>query len=793
MTNHTLEILEYGRVCSIISDYCITAEGKEACKSKKPLADKKEIEEEKMLGADFLALIEKSLEPPLKFLPPVLPFLDETASGKTPEIEGIYSAGLYAKLVKELKEWAEQTSEKEKGFTNKILCFVQEMPDLKDIYKEVFSFIDENGNIKAVPSLQKINKKIAEIEAEIESSMHSFFRNEHTRTMLQSAVPVLKNNRQVLAVQSNFKGRIKGIIHEYSQSGQTFYLEPEEIILKNNNLIEAQAEYNRELLRLLRGIGKTVNAHSAEIRKAAEAITALDCTAAASKWAHKNKCVFASVPLENSICLNKARHPLLENCVPIDLKLLNGTRALIITGPNTGGKTVTLKTAALLALINQTGWAIPAEKGSMLPIFNFIACDIGDEQSLDQSLSTFSAHMKNIAAVIRQADCKSLVILDELGSGTDPEEGGAIAMAVLDELLEKESLVLVTTHHGSLKNYGYTKKHCINASVEFNTGTLSPTYRIVMGIPGESRAVEIARKNGLPENIINRAEKYLGTNQADISALIKELVEKHKALDEFELAKQKEEIYIAETRRKIDLKLLQLKQKELEIQSGNIRSMNSFFKEKRRELENLVREVQENYKQNETGTHVKKWIEDFENKLKEETEYTDTEKTKLQIRQAQDGAQGKPGSACAELKTGSTVRSKSFGKTGQILHKNKNGSFLVAFGSMKINAEADDLEPLEAVNNNYLKPVIHIETAEKPLFELRLLGMRRNEAEAALENQLDNALVHNIKEFTVIHGKGDGVLQKLTYDKFEKNPFVEEIRFARPEHGGTGKSIIVLK
>ena len=817
MTEHTLEVLQFSRIREIIASYCVTDEGKEFCLKKNPDTDIKKIEEEKKLGIDFLSLLRAYKAPPIKYRPPVLPFLEGIeVEGSALDIEGVYSVGLLALSVFSLHEWLSSFLENEDLNENSIISFVKKIPDMLHLKNLVFSFIDENGELQDLPSLRAIKNKIRSIEDDIDKTMRNYFTNDATRQMLQSNLPTVKDGRQVIAVRSNFKGRIPGIIHEYSQSGQTFYLEPEEIVLKNNDLIAAHAEYERELLRLLQDLTSQIAEHTENIKEACEAITKLDCVAAASRWAHSNNCVFAGsidLNLSHSIdkdgshdskgsplafYLHQARHPLLgKSAVPIDLKLSKDDRALIITGPNTGGKTVSLKTAALFALINQTGWPVPAGPLTRLPYFDFIACDIGDEQSMDQSLSTFSAHMKNVSEIIRRAGDKSLIILDELGSGTDPQEGCAIAMAVLDDLLEKKAFVFVTTHHGALKNYGYSKESCVNASVEFNQNTLSPTYRILMGVPGESHAVDIAKRNGLPEHIIEKAHTYLGNNRADVSDLIKGLIQKHEDLNEFELQKKEEELKLKEDRRRSDLKELQLKQKELELKKDGIKRLDLFFEEKRKFLENLVRELREGELSREKTLSVKKWIDDFEKDLGKEHEALKLEQTKIDERLHSSKEKNKAPQN-PELREGTRVIIKSLNRNGELIREEKKGKWLVAIDNLKLTIAEDDMEICENQEKLKLsKPLVSIISdtsapSSRPSFELRLLGMRAEEAQKALQDQMDLALVHGITEFAIIHGKGHGILQELSHDFLKRSPYVKAFRFAKPEEGGSGKTIVSL-
>ncbi len=297
-------------------------------------------------------------------------------------------------------------------------------------------------------------------------------------------------------------------MHEVSASGQTLYIEPEEAVRKNNDLIQEEFHLQSEMRKIFTDLTAKIAPFAVELKEALLTMEQLDQTCATAKWARQYDCIYIDSCTEDEApALINARHPLLgTEAVPVTMEFFKGKRVLIITGANTGGKTVAIKTFALLAMLNQSGFAVPCGEGSRLPVFNSIFADIGDEQSIDQSLSTFSAHIKNIAAACRHADSKSLVLLDELGSGTDPQEGSAISMAVLNELIERKAFVLVTTHQGVLKNFGYTNEFCTNASVDFDDTSLRPTYRLLMGIPGKSHALDIAKRSGLPTPLIKKTK-----------------------------------------------------------------------------------------------------------------------------------------------------------------------------------------------------------------------------------------------------------------------------------------------
>lgn len=812
MTSHTLEVLEFFRIAELIAGYCKSEEARAHCLQKQPLQDAAEIAAAKELGRDILSFLQADEPLPIKNLPPLEGVLKQLhTAGVCLTIEELYAAGLLAIQVDELKAWAV----KQKRTGSAACVLIEAMPPLPQTAQAVFSFIDKNGALRDIPSLTAIQKKMQRIEADIEKTMRSYCTDESTKGMLQTPAPVLRNGRQVIAVRSNFKGRIKGIIHEYSQSGQSFYLEPESIVLRNNELMRAQAEYEQELHRLLVSISAKLAEEADALEQASALVVELDCAAAAARWAYTENGVFVpDTGNSQYFYLQAARHPLLgAAAVPIDLTLTAEERILIITGPNTGGKTVSLKTAALFVLLNQTGWPVLAGEETRLPVFRYVGCAIGDEQSLDRSLSTFSAYMRTVGELLEAADEESLILLDELGSGTDPQEGGALAMAILDELVARRSRVLVTSHHGVLKNYAYRKSGCVNASVSFDEATLRPSYRILMGIPGESRAVDIAEKNGLSPAVIRAARAYMADSSADAAALIKGLMEKHTQLAVFEREKEKAEKALREKQRRFDLNALKLRQKELLLRSQGYKRLNDLFEQKRNEIENLVREIQEGELTHEKTSKLKQFFADFGKMLAEEQTDIRNEQDELSAAQQairnQEQEQGKSSNGMSAngvpaagapinetLAESMEVFIPHLHRRGVIIRKEKK-NWLVAVDTVKMTFPADKLEPLTPSAAPLRAPQVVVEAElhqeSRPEFELRLLGMRLDEAEKHLQNQLDLAVMHNMQEFSIVHGKGNGVLQTMVHEKLAAAPYIAEFFFARPEHGGTGKTIVRLR
>ncbi len=854
MDNRTLNILEYYRVRNTVASFAASEEGADLLRGIEPDTDTEIIEKNKNLAAEWTkALLDNQ---PLKITPwqkiahlfPVF-----TVEGASLNLEDLSVVGQFCASVNQLKAAAPACCTKNSLAALETLC--QNLSDLSAPHKMIYRIIDESGAIRDLPEIRAIKGKINGIKRDVEGLLKKYTSDPNLKEALQSDIPVLRSDRQVLALKANFKGKVRGIVHELSQSGHTVFIEPEDIVQKNNELIQEENRLAVEIRRIVKELTKELSAFYQDFVNSHGIMLQLDRAFAAARWGLENRCIFAAATgtdTENeenaqTLVIKQGRHPLLgAKAVPISLAFLPGKKVIIITGPNTGGKTVSLKTVALFAALNQSGFPVPAVEGTALPVFDDIYADIGDEQSMDQSLSTFSAHMKNIAYMTQNATSKTLMLLDELGSGTDPQEGGAIAMAVLDHLIERKSFVLVTTHHGILKNYGYTKPECLNASVDFDQNTLSPVYRIIMGVPGESHALQIARRNGLNEAIAQKAQKYLDGDEADVSKLIQQLSQKYDELDQLKQKQMVEEQSIREKRRSVDLKELRLRQKENELREQGYRRLSNFADDSRKKLENLVRTIREGEMTREKTLAVKGFINELNDALKAESDAIEKENETLnqlwidsaalqkeeaeklekagktsadyeKLNRMQEelasfaAYNGEKTDASAKMPTqfaeGVEVLCK--GKRGTILRQDKKGSWIVAFGTLKMSCKENTLS-FAPVSAQSLKPTVSVEfapsnddggiagasfgkSAERAQFELRLLGMRYEEAMKALERQIDLAGMQHLKSFSVVHGKGAGILQEGVHKYLKSCHAVEEFHFARPEEGGTGKTYVTLK
>ena len=836
----TLEQIDYFRIINVVCGFCFSQEGKESLSKRMPLTDSNQIESLKEQAEQWATFINSARKNPLSAWEPIIPLTEILAvSGSTLELEDLANLGCFFKVADNTTQ-AIVSAAKALPLP-RLEQMVCSIPDLSQPAAYVSKVVDKNGQLKDLPQLREIRTQIAKLRREIDGIMKSYAANASLKDSLQSDVPALRANRQVLAVKVGSKNKIRGIIHEVSQTGQTVYIEPDEAVHKNNQLVQEEFRLAAEIRRILKETTQQIAPFRNEITAAANTLIQLDSAFACARWGIETKGIYAAQCNPGQPpALVQGRHPLLgTKAVPIDVVFPEGCRVIIVTGPNTGGKTVTLKTLALFTLLNQSGFPVPAAEGTRLPVCSSVFADIGDEQSLDQSLSTFSGHMKNISDMLRNADKESLVLLDELGSGTDPQEGGAIAMAVLDSLIEKGCIVLVTTHHGVLKNFGYTHPSCMNACAEFDEGTLKPTYRIRAGIPGESRALDIARRNGLPLDVADKAQSYIAGDQADISAMIRGLNAKHEEADQLKQQLLKEQHYIREKRREVDLKELALRQQKLELAQQDNREARKFLVESRKTLENLVRELREGEITQQKTKAVKQYIAQLGQAVEnadllveqQETElYRDTELTKEKHEEEYTQEKPKPSKEKKRLKNkdalamaksiakdsmqhsppadfheGAQIITGNTQRSGTLIRRTGKSTWLVQVGSMKMTIKEKDMSL--ATSSLPTTPSFSVELdndsgkssdsngmnqSNRPLMELRLLGMRQEQAIKALERQLDLASIHGLNSFSVIHGKGNGVLQQAVHDYLSHYPAVKEFHFALPEDGGTGKTYVQL-
>ncbi len=805
----TLRLLEFARVREDVAGYCLSEEGRAATLGDSPHLGAEEAASLKAKVSALLGIFQGGLDSPTPTFPDIAAPAKAIAKvGASLEMGELYALGLWAESYSALVRFMKTVEARGPALG------LGEAPDLAPVARVVFRVLEKDGSLRDLPELRDARARMARLNKDISAITDSYYKDQDLRSLLQTDEPTQRDGRTVLPVRANFKARVKGIVHEVSATGQTVFIEPEELVLKNNELIQEEARYRQELLRVLRDATAKLLEHSPAVAAARALAASLDGIYARARHARAGGLCLAR-DLASGFILRKARHPLIgATAVPIDVELPEGTRTLIVTGPNTGGKTVTLKTIGLLALMNQFGLGVPAAPESGFAVFDSVFADIGDEQSIDQSLSTFSGHIRAIGSIVATATADSLVLLDELGSGTDPEEGCAVAMSLLDWFIERGCLTVLTTHHGILKNYGYSRPACLNASMDFDKNSLSPTYRILMGVPGESRALEVASKNGLPSAIVTGARKYLAEERADVSELIKGLTEKHRELEDIETDRRRRLREAKEAQRKADLGSLRVRQKELELRERGVSDLRRLLGESRKTLENLVKEIREGELTPDKTKGVKDFLSDLALEVGREERRFESFKAESSAEDAfgdesdsdsTEGPAGRPGEAGRArsqarpmaIEAGVQVLVGKSRKRGLVIRAAKKGHWVVETESVRLTLP--EIELVAVADAPIAKPNIQVELTPRSeggtqaLFELDLRGYRLAAALDAVERQVDAAGLQGLSLFQILHGTGEGVLGRGIHDYLRSHPAIADFHFARPEEGGYGKTIVRMK
>ena len=814
----TQTLLEYPQIMAKAAELSVSEEAALIIKNSPPVYDDSIEKIKSLVNAIYMIIKTRNDEPRLGL--PSIGFLIPKigTEGAVLALDEVLAVGLFVERADEFTKWIikDKNENKEQPTEGKTALFsmLENLPVCAPVSAEIFKIIDREGNLRDLPALRAIKKRINTLEKELNNAVSSYSSNDDYKRMLQSALPSQRDGRAVLAVKVNFRGRIPGILHEVSSSGQTVFIEPLDVVEKNNEVLLEKRNLDAEVQKILRELTENISVHAENLKSFHNTIIELECLRTKARYSAETKGHFAlNTETGQSLLLKQARHPMLKKAVPIDIQMGGDIRTLIITGPNTGGKTVALKTLGLFAMMNQSALALPLDEGSVLPIFDGIYADIGDEQSINQSLSTFSAHITNISGITANATEKSLILLDELGSGTDPQEGGAIAMAVLDYLIEKNARMIITTHHGILKHYGYTRQGVENASVEFDAHTLSPTYKIVNGLPGESRALDIASANGLNPEIVSKARSYIDEEKSDVSQMIKSLEQKQRELAGLEKKSALEQNKLTEEKTRADLKELQLRQKEAELKRESVGKLQQFLGESRKTLENLVRELKEGEVDREQTLKVKEFLNELARNAETESESLEAEerairkltKEKLHASSRADGNAG--GENESIFAPGMEVFAGKSKQRGVIIRADKKSarseedadiSWLVKIGSLKISFPESELIPAENAKTAVKQTSFKSWEAEygastEAAYEIMIRGMRFEDAMEAVRKQVDAAVLFGMKNFAIIHGKGYGILRQGVHDYLRKHPAVAEFYFSRPEMGGYGRTEVVLK
>lgn len=659
---------------------------------------------------------------------------------------------------------------------------------LPELEKAIKKAILPGGEVADAASaeLAQVRRKIMNHQLQIKEHLEHVIRSPNYQKYLQDPIVTVREGRYVVPVKIEHRSQVPGIVHDQSASGATLFIEPMAVVDSNNELRRLRLAEKQEIMRILAALSDGVTAQVDHIAIALDALAEFDFILAKARYSKK---LDAWAPLLQGgayLDIKKGRHPLLKgNAVPVDLRIGEDFDTLVITGPNTGGKTVSLKTAGLLVLMAQSGLHIPAGEGSRLGIFKRVFVDIGDEQSIEQSLSTFSSHLINIIDIVRSAGRDSLVIIDELGAGTDPTEGAALAQSILERLHNLGAKTIASTHASELKNFAYTHERVENASVEFDAVTLQPTYRLLIGKPGRSNAFEIAARLGLPEEMVARAREFLTVEQVQIDELMRNL---ERTQQEAEAEREKavrlseEARLLKEQCERVEIELNQRKEQILAKAAEEARIM---IREARYETEATIRELREKAAQ-ETGKSKESYIREARERLK-----------KIQDRVNKAVPQRvAAGEAPRNLRPGEEVYLPKFNQSGYVLSPpDSDGDVQVQVGIMKVNVPLKDLRRSEkaAPQKGHSKVAgVMLNKAKEVSAELDLRGMYAEEALLLVEKYLDDAYLAGLSRVCLIHGKGTGSLRTAIHRELNGHRRVKSLRLGEQGEGGYGVTVVEL-
>lgn len=655
--------------------------------------------------------------------------------------------------------------------------YINGLPDIHFLYRRITETIDESQVLDhASEALLRIRRKIKSEEGRIRDRLNDIIRGGSQKKLSDSLI-TMRNNRYVVPVKVEHQGEFNGIVHDMSSSGQTVYMEPMAVVQMTNQIQRLREEEQSEVERILYQLSSEVAEVSEELGMTDDALHHMDMVFAKAKYGAKIRGSKPEVMASGGIYLPAAFHPLIpgDEVVKNDIEMDEETLAVIITGPNTGGKTVTIKTIGLSVLMAQAGIPVPARDGSRLRLFEKVYSDIGDEQSIEQSLSTFSSHMTNITGILEEADDNSLVLLDELGAGTDPEEGAALAISILEYLLDKHTTVVATTHYPQLKSFSYTREDTVNASVEFDVETLSPTYRLLMGIPGKSNAFEISNKLGLDSTVIERARKLAGRDSTDVNDMISALERHTKTAQDNE--RETHELLRESERLNNELKSYM---NDYEAYKEKLRKearekANRVIKDAEAKADDIIRTLED----------MKKLGADIQ-----EHELIDQKKALSDSYQQEDIRKKERAEKIEQISPGDEVDVLSYGQKGEVIEV-KDDTITVQMGIIKMKVGKDEVKRRKKEKQ---KRTVSRRIGKSPVKrELDLRGERYEEAIQKLDRYLDQVILSNYNEVEIIHGKGTGALQKGVQQFLKSHSKVKSFRGGMPSEGGFGVTIVEMK
>ncbi|MGN8897322.1 endonuclease MutS2 [Flavonifractor sp. HCP28S3_F3] len=783
----SIQTLELPRVLEKLAEQAVTAEGKDRCLALRPFTDVDDVQralDETTAAVNMTAL---RGSPSFSGVRPVRASLQRADMGGALNTRELLDIAAVLRSARSAKEYGEGEGDRTKTCIDHLFRSLTANRFLEDKITGAIVGEDEIADA-ASPELAAIRRHIRATASKVRDILNKLISSSQAR-YLQDAIITQRNDRFVVPVKSEHKNDVPGLVHDVSSSGSTFFIEPMGVVKANNELKELQSREEKEIERILAELSAECAQFKEDIAQDYDLLIILDVIFAKARLAYRMR--GAAPRLDpKGLYLRKARHPLLDpnKAVSNDLMLGENFDTLVITGPNTGGKTVTLKTIGLLTLMAQCGLHIPVGDGSCVKVFSRVLSDIGDEQSIAQNLSTFSSHMVNIVGILEQADDETLILFDELGAGTDPVEGAALAAAIIESAREMGALVAATTHYAELKVYAMTTKGVENASCEFDVDSLAPTYRLLIGIPGKSNAFAISQRLGLPKEIIQKAAARIDAENVRFEDVLTQLDEQRQ-----EMEREKEAA--AKLRREMEETAKASREYKAQMEAERQKAVEKAQAEARAILDEA----------RDTADQVFKELNDMRRRQRKEEDWQRVNDERAALRHRLNEAEGKLGQRPEEpvppptrpAKAGDTVELVKMGTQATVLAVNKDGSLQLQAGILKITAKQDEVRVVEGESIKSAKKVV--QRAEHKLRslgaspEVDLRGMMTDEAIGALDLFLDNAVLGKLNEVRIIHGKGTGAVRKAVRDHLKRSRYVKSFRPGRYGEGEDGVTIAELK
>lgn len=780
---NSLRLLEYEKVLVLVKEYCISEYSKEKLLSIKPLTEREKIERVFSEMREALFVLSNGVQLSLKSVHDTKDLLSRSL------IENNYLDPDEILRIRENIVTFSMLKRRLSPFARDIPLVTRKLAEVRipvSLRERIDAILDEHGNVRedATSRLAEILQKLRNIREEIERTLEGYFQSQETKGIFQERHITLKDDRYVIPVKHNFKGRIPGVIHAQSGSGETVFLEPFTITSKNNEMKLLQKERELELRRILVSLTSEIGKHRQELLEIQEKLAEFDILHAKCQFLKDFSCTIPEFSDIREIRLTDARHPLIQGkVVPIDFSIDSRVVGVVITGPNTGGKTVTLKTIGLFVQLAQAGFPVPAKELKTY-IFKEVCADIGDEQSIEQSLSTFSGHIRNIKRIVDEAEENSLILLDELGAGTDPIEGGALGTAILDHLVSRNVLTIVTTHFSTVKMYALSNEKVSVASVQFDSETCRPTYTLIMGIPGRSNALDIARHLGLKGAILKNSLAYLSEKDRSIDRIFRNLGKMEIGLSRREKTLKGEEKKLNDLIERYRKKLAEVGEKERFIRAEYRSELEDLLASYSSRLEKRIQEIRT---EGPSRERIKGAREERERVEREFKDYVNS-------RAVSENEEAPP--KLRPISIGDSVRVQSdYGAPlkGEVIDK-RGSTLIVQAGIFRITVDERGVE-LEDTGSDETRKGWDYELSNPPVeqYECDIRGMRYAEAMDEVVKFLDNAVLKNMSKVSIVHGMGTGALRQGVWELLRKSSVVEHFEYAHPDQGGYGCTIVTLK